>query len=259
MAPKATGYDAFISYSHALDGKLAPALQTMVERFAKPWYQSRVLRVFRDTASLSANPDLWSSIEAALTSSAWLVLMASPDAARSPWVNREIAWWLKYKSSKRLLVVLSAGDLSVAGDDGSPADAALPPAMRAVRAEKSRWVDLRWLHNWTKWTTPIRGCVSVSPISPRPSGRSRRTCWWVSTSASTVAQCGSPAARSPRWRCSLSPLWWPRSSRWVSATRRCSTRSSPGRTSWGRSTCRWPPSSARSPTGRIRPLTCIPR
>jgi hypothetical protein len=44
-----SGYDAFISYSHALDGALAPALQTGLERFAKPWYRPRALRVFRDT------------------------------------------------------------------------------------------------------------------------------------------------------------------------------------------------------------------
>lgn len=61
-----SGYDAFISYSHALDGAVAQALQTGLERFAKPWYQLRALRVFRDTTSLSANPGLWSSIETAL-------------------------------------------------------------------------------------------------------------------------------------------------------------------------------------------------
>jgi hypothetical protein len=90
-----SGYDAFVSYSHALDGALARALQIGLERFAKPWYRPRALRVFRDTASLSANPGLWSSIQNALASSAWLVLMASPDAARSPWVDREVAWWLE--------------------------------------------------------------------------------------------------------------------------------------------------------------------
>jgi len=75
-----SGYDAFISYSHVLDGALAQALQTGLERFAKPWYRLRALRVFRDTASLSANPGLWSSIETALASSAWLVLMAMPGS-----------------------------------------------------------------------------------------------------------------------------------------------------------------------------------
>jgi rhodanese-related sulfurtransferase len=48
------GYAAFISHSHALDGKLAPALQAGLQRFAKPWYRLRALHVFRDDASLSA-------------------------------------------------------------------------------------------------------------------------------------------------------------------------------------------------------------
>jgi hypothetical protein len=77
VAGGASGYDAFISYSHALDNALAPALQNGLEQFAKPWYRPRALRVFRDTTSLSANPGLWSSIEKALASSTWLVLVAS--------------------------------------------------------------------------------------------------------------------------------------------------------------------------------------
>ena len=36
--------DAFISYSHAADGKLAPALQSALQRFAKSWYRRRALR-----------------------------------------------------------------------------------------------------------------------------------------------------------------------------------------------------------------------
>ena len=55
-------YDAFISYSHAADGLLAPRLQAGLQRFAKPWWKRRALRVFRDESSLSANPHLWSSI-----------------------------------------------------------------------------------------------------------------------------------------------------------------------------------------------------
>ncbi len=30
-------YNAFISYSHAADGRMATALQAALERFAKPW------------------------------------------------------------------------------------------------------------------------------------------------------------------------------------------------------------------------------
>lgn len=144
-----SGYDAFISYSHALDGVLAPALQTGLERFAKPWYRARALRVFRDNASLSASPGLWTSIEEALAASAWLVLMASPRAARSEWVNREVAWWLEHKSAQRLLVVLTEGQFAWAEDaaEGNGASAALPPALRGAFRESPRWVDLRWLHD----------------------------------------------------------------------------------------------------------------
>lgn len=114
-----------------------------------PADRPRALRVFRDTASLSANPGLWSSIETALASSAWLVLMASPEAARSPWVDREVAWWLENKSPQRLLVVLTEGEFFW-GDDsgrGEDASAALSPALRGAFAEEPRWVDLRWLHD----------------------------------------------------------------------------------------------------------------
>jgi hypothetical protein len=55
-------FDAFISYSHAADGRLAPALQRAIQRLAQPWYRARALRVFRDESALSANPHLWSSI-----------------------------------------------------------------------------------------------------------------------------------------------------------------------------------------------------
>ncbi len=75
-------YDAFISYSHAKDKPIAAALQSVVQRLGKPWYQRRALRVFRDDTSLSATPHLWPTIEQALAQSRFLVLLASPEAAR---------------------------------------------------------------------------------------------------------------------------------------------------------------------------------
>lgn len=35
--PSRRAYQAFISYSHAVDGELAPALQRALQGFAKPW------------------------------------------------------------------------------------------------------------------------------------------------------------------------------------------------------------------------------
>ena len=68
--PKGLVYDGFISCGHAADDLLAPRLQAGLQRFAKPWWRRRALRIFRDEASLSANPHLWSSITTALDQSA---------------------------------------------------------------------------------------------------------------------------------------------------------------------------------------------
>jgi hypothetical protein len=136
-------YDAFISYSHKHDAGLGPALQTGLERFAKPWYRMRALRIFRDTANLAANPALWTSIEEALKSSQWFILLASADAAKSEWVNREVRWWLTHRSPDRLLVV--GTDSALAWDEQRrdwAADARVPPALRGVYTAEPLWVDL---------------------------------------------------------------------------------------------------------------------
>jgi hypothetical protein len=53
-------YDAFISYSHAADGALAPTLQRGLQRLARPWHRRRALEVFRDQTGLGVSPALWS-------------------------------------------------------------------------------------------------------------------------------------------------------------------------------------------------------
>jgi hypothetical protein len=53
-------FKGFISYSHGVDGKLAPAVQHALHRIAKPWYRLRSMRIFRDQTNLGASPGLWS-------------------------------------------------------------------------------------------------------------------------------------------------------------------------------------------------------
>src|ERR1700745_3139966 len=103
IAEQQEQYDAFISYSHAADGSLAPALQHGLQTLAKPLYQRKALRVFRDQTNLSATPELWSTIEQALAASRFFILLASPDAARSPWVQQELDWWRRHRAPERLL------------------------------------------------------------------------------------------------------------------------------------------------------------
>jgi WD40 repeat protein len=140
-------YDAFLSYSHAVDGKLAPALQRGLQRFAKPWYRPRALRIFRDETSLAADPGLWSSIAEALEQSRYLILLASPNAAASVWVAREVEYWCSRKPIQNLLLVLTAGELQWSSDDGDfdrARTSAVPPSLYGVLGEEPRHVDLRW-------------------------------------------------------------------------------------------------------------------
>jgi hypothetical protein len=141
-------FDAFISYSRRVDAEVAARLQSALQTFAKPWYRLRVLRVFRDDASLSAQPSLWSSIVAALDSARFFILLASPEAARSEWVEREVHHWVTHRDPARLLIGLTDGELAwdvAAGDFDWSRTNALPRAVGGVFAEDPRWIDLRWI------------------------------------------------------------------------------------------------------------------
>src|SRR5215470_4812500 len=105
------GYNAFISYSHAADSTLAAALQSALHSFARPWYKLRALHIFRDQTNLAVNPALWSSIRDALDQSLFFILLASPEAAASPWVEREAEYWIARNGPSRILIVLTGGTL----------------------------------------------------------------------------------------------------------------------------------------------------
>ena len=138
-------YDAFISYSHAKDKPLATALQSVIQTLAKPWWRRRAARVFRDDTSLAASAGLGASIETALANSNHFILLASPEAARSKWVEREVEIWLATKGSQNLLIALAAG--SLAWDDPGRdfswgAEITLPQILRGRFDEEPLWVDL---------------------------------------------------------------------------------------------------------------------
>lgn len=139
-------FNGFISYSHAADGQLAPAVQRGLHRLAKPWHRRRALWIFRDQTGLAVTPTLWSSIQTALDGSDYFVLLASPEAARSPWVNREIEHWVATKSADRILPVVTDGEWQwdQAQHDFAGDSTAVPAALRGVFAEEPLYLDLRW-------------------------------------------------------------------------------------------------------------------
>lgn len=140
-------FDAFMSYSQAADGRLAPALQQGLHRLAKPWWRRRALRVFRDSTGLAVTPALWPAIETALDRSRWFVVLCSPDAAASPWVAREIGHWRAAHGSARILPVVTGGQWrwdKTAGDFDPEDCSAIPPALFGAFDHEPLLLDLRF-------------------------------------------------------------------------------------------------------------------
>ena len=73
VPPEIKRLDAFISYSHAADSKLAVALDYQLQKFAKPWYRIRSANVFRDGTNLASDPHLWPTIASSLSESAFVI------------------------------------------------------------------------------------------------------------------------------------------------------------------------------------------
>lgn len=153
-------YDVFISYSHAVDGQLAPRLQAGLQTFAKPWFRRRALVVFRDETNLAVTPALWPMIKTALDESAFFVLLASPGAASSKWVSQEVQHWLDRGREQRLLIACTDGQLNwddSARDFDWTRTTCLPAELAGRFEFEPLYIDLRW----------IRDEQGLSPNDPR--------------------------------------------------------------------------------------------
>jgi WD40 repeat protein len=139
--------NAFISYNHASDFRIAAALERGLRRLAVPLFKKPVLTVFRDDTSLASTPAMWSAIQGNLDESDYLVVLLSRSAAASYWVDREVAHWRKTKPADHILTVLTEGECTWDRDrndyDEEHSDA-VPPALRGAFREEPLSVDLRW-------------------------------------------------------------------------------------------------------------------
>jgi WD40 repeat protein len=146
------GYDAFLSYSHSADVRLARVVRRCLQRMGKSWYRIRALRVFQDQTNLAATPDLWTTIESALQRSRYFVLMASPQAAASPWVGREIGYWQTQRERETFLIAVTEGTVAwdeAANDFDWHRTTALPEQLSGWFTAEPLWVDLTWARRET--------------------------------------------------------------------------------------------------------------
>ena len=126
--PPASGsrYKAFISYSHA-DARWAQWIHRALERYRVParllaergLASNRLHPVFRDRDELSSSSSLSGAIQTALQASENLVVVCSPAAAKSRWVNEEVQVFKAMGRGARIFCLI------VDGDPGS----CFPPAL----------------------------------------------------------------------------------------------------------------------------------
>jgi hypothetical protein len=142
MPPKGEyQFAVFLSYASE-DAGFASRLHGALERYRIPkslgQFQfttngpaNRVYPVFRDRDELPSG-ELKKELREALESSSALVVVCSPAAAKSEWVNEEIETFLKLGRRERIFGVM-AEDAPLHSDDGSDAtELSFPPAFRGA-------------------------------------------------------------------------------------------------------------------------------
>lgn len=111
-------YRAFISYSHK-DKVLAKWLQKGIENYAIPKHlhvtyphlpQDLTRSIFRDDEELAGSWELSYALKKALNESEKLIVLCSPNAVGSLWVEKEIASFLQEHDEKDVITVVIKGE-----------------------------------------------------------------------------------------------------------------------------------------------------
>ncbi|MBV7255426.1 toll/interleukin-1 receptor domain-containing protein [Pacificimonas sp. WHA3] len=128
-------YLAFISYSHR-EERIASWLHRKLETYRIPPrlvgrpgshgpVPARLTPLFRDRLELSASGNLSAQVQTALAASSHMVLLCSPAAAKSEWVNREIELFRELHPEGQIIPAIVEGTH----------DNAFPPALLATGEE----------------------------------------------------------------------------------------------------------------------------
>jgi hypothetical protein len=134
------GYRAFLSYSHR-DRQFAEWLHHELETYRLPKHMvgastelglipARLHPIFKDREDLSAAGNLSEAITNALCRASALIVVCSPAAAASPWVNEEVRTFKQMHGPSRVFAVIVAGEPVAGRFMGQDEHECFPPALR---------------------------------------------------------------------------------------------------------------------------------
>jgi tetratricopeptide (TPR) repeat protein len=133
-------YRAFISYSHC-DSRWASWLHASLEKYRLPKpligtvtargeVPKRIAPIFRDRDELPSATDLGTLLNAALADSANQIVICSPQAAKSKWVNEEILAFKRLGREDRIFCLIVGGEPNATDLPGRTDEECFPPALR---------------------------------------------------------------------------------------------------------------------------------
>src|ERR1051325_1480037 len=134
-------YAAFISYANR-DRAFAQRLHRALEAYHIPAAlgpvhlpdharaRNRLYPVFRDREELPSGR-LADALQKALADSSALIVVCSPNGARSEWVDKEIRYYESLDRRDRIFAIIAAGEPNAA-EHGDEAHECFPPALRAA-------------------------------------------------------------------------------------------------------------------------------
>lgn len=146
-------YKAYISYSHR-DRAWGRWLHQALESYRVPGrlvgrptaiglVPAKIAPVFRDREELPTANDLGSAIYEALEASAALVVICSPAAASSRWVNEEILAFKRLGRADRIFCLIADGEPNASGTPDSELEECFPDALRHKVDAGGRLTDER--------------------------------------------------------------------------------------------------------------------
>lgn len=149
-------YKAFISYSHQ-DRDWSAWLQRALESYRVPRrlvgtrgqfgeVPRRLTPVFRDREDLPSASDLGSQVKDSLESAESLVVVCSPAAAKSAWVNEEIEYFRSLGREDRIFALIVDGDPQASDPEQQCFPSALVrnpdgTAREPLAADARKWAD----------------------------------------------------------------------------------------------------------------------
>lgn len=150
-AAPAFRYRAFISYSHR-DKAWAAWLHRALESYVIPQrlvgrvtdngsVPRRLVPVFRDTAELATARDLGRKVTDALAQSACLLIVCSPEAALSRWVDEEVRTYQRLGGGERIFCLVVGGEPNASRIPGRGAEECFPPALRQRYDQEGNLID----------------------------------------------------------------------------------------------------------------------